>query len=276
VSKLPEHGGKDLSEMGTPRGILRRFWTEQRLSKLALLAAFGCAAVLVVMVFNTAVSKNVGVVGKIGLAAVGVIGAAVTLFANKDFTLKPAKYTDWLTRTNVAAVLLALYAGYSMMGGFASLLDPQAAVESAPQAIETAAASAAASSARVETKVDDVRDILAERLPEAPARAPVLDQIPGQWGEVGCAVIWTMKIEGEAFLAEVTTRPAGFPPYAFVGDIVSAQGQELNLVGEKPDAARGQSATITVDKASAVARLTWTDRARAAPLVLEPCGPTHR
>jgi hypothetical protein len=234
-----------------------RFWTELRLSKLGLVVALACAAALGFMIFNTAFSKGAGITGKVVLALVGIGATLATLLANPAFTFRPASYKALMTRSNIAGLILALWFGINAMTGVLGLLSPSGVVESKPL--------------KIEKDVGDVKKMIDQRLPAQPTRAPVLDQLPGSWGEAGCAVTWRMSIEGNAMTAELTRRPAGVGPYKLVASIVKAEGMTLAVSGESPDSAKGMAANFGLDTSGATPKLSWADRARDVPLVLMPC-----
>jgi hypothetical protein len=235
-----------------------KFWTELKLSKLGLIVAIACALALGFMIFNTAFSKGAGIGGKVALVLVGIGATMATLLANPSFTLKPTSFKSFMTRSNIAGFILALWFGINAMTGVLGMLSPTGVVESKPL--------------KIENDVGDVKKMIDQRLPAQPARAPILDRLPGVWGEAGCAVTWRMSIDGTAMTAELVSRPDGVDPYKLIASIVKADGMTLAVSGESPDMAKGMAANFALDTTGAIPRLLWADRARDVPLVLEPCG----
>lgn len=134
------------------------------------------------------------------------------------------------------------------------------------------------STARIERMlvqlVDGQQDIIDRLPPSAPAMAPVLTELPGRWGEPGCDVVWRFTLEDNALTVEIVETLPGLPPYRLLASVTAANGYRLEATGEQPPEARGMAATFTLDDTGAIPRLSWMDRAREVPLVLEPCPET--
>ena len=115
------------------------------------------------------------------------------------------------------------------------------------------------------------QEIIYRLEPETSQTAPIRTRLPGRWGEVGCDVVWHFALEGNALTAEVVETLPDLPPYRLLASVTAAEGYRLDTTGEEPAAARGMAATFTLDDTGAVPRLSWADRTRDVPLVLEPC-----
>lgn len=229
-------------------------WT----GRIALGVAVLCGIGLGLAFFSAASDKGSSLLSQLGLAAIGLIAVATAIIANRDMALSLANPRSWLTRANLAGLVMALLFGTTTVATLLPLVEPSVVVESPPGVIQDT--------------VVDIAETLEARLPAPPEMAPIRARLPGLWGEAGCEVVWRIDLEDAALSAEVVQRPEGLPPYRLVGSVTAEEGLVLHMVGESPDAAKGMAATFSLDETGAAPRLAWTDRTRAVPLVLEPCG----
>lgn len=109
------------------------------------------------------------------------------------------------------------------------------------------------------------------RLPETPATPAIVEGLPGYWGEPGCRIVWHLALDDNRLTAEVVETLPGLPPYRLIASIIARHDDRLEVTGESPAEARGMAATFTLDNTGSVPRLSWMDRSRSAPLLLEPC-----
>ena len=128
--------------------------------------------------------------------------------------------------------------------------------------------------ARIETTLANLsagQDEILGRLPERPETPAIVERLPGYWGEPGCRIVWHLSLNDNAMTAEVVETLPGLPPYRLVASIVARHDDRLEVTGEEPAEARGMSATFALDETGSIPRLSWMDRSRAVPLLLEPC-----
>lgn len=221
---------------------------------IALGVAAGCALALSYLSAATAIETGKGPWVAALVFGLGLAAAAAALFADNAAPVPSRHWTAWLKPRPIAILFLAVFAGFGAMTNALTLFQPRPAVESSPGAIE-----------------NGVGQILAEVKP--PRITPRIRQkLPGIWGETGCRVTYRFDVREKAVTVVSLRRPSGTNPYRLVASIVSESGDELNVTGEEPEAARGMSATFTYRSNSVVERLTWNDRAGSVPLELDRCG----
>jgi hypothetical protein len=228
-----------------------------------VVAALACAVVLFALVFRTALGKDERSWAKALVFVIGALAAVATVAVS----WKPGKrsHFDHLLSPFGAGILLtAVFGAFGTMTSALSLFQPQNATK--------------ADNARIEHRVvksgevtDEVLAILKRQFPDDP---PILASIKGKWGELepACAVVWDISIrrvgDKAALIAEAIKRPLGAKPFRFVGDIISAEGDTLDVVGIEPN--RGSAARFTLN--GATRRLTWDDRVRDAGIAeYQPC-----
>jgi hypothetical protein len=195
-----------------------------------------------------------------GRAIVAVVGALTTLVSAilmQKFVKGVFTKRGWSTGAPVANLSQAMLSGL-LAGWSAFVIIPEGATQ------------------RIENLLSDVlrtnQEILDALPPPAPARAPVLDRLPGLWGEPGCAVVWRLTLDeaGTTFIAEIVETEPGLPPYRLLATVVKAEGMRLDVRGEQPAEAAGVAAHIVVED-GAIPRLSWVDGNRPAPLRLQSC-----
>ncbi|MEN0652783.1 MULTISPECIES: hypothetical protein [Hyphobacterium] len=187
-----------------------------------------------------------------------VIGGFATLVAallartTVEGILKRRGWSNGAAVTNLSQAMLAgLLAGWS-----AFVVIPEGATARVENALRNLA--------------QGQEDILA-RLPQLPETARIVERIPGYWGEPGCRIVWRFTLLENTLTAEIVETLPGLPPYRMLASVTAAQDHRLDVTGEEPIEARGMAATFTLDESGSIPRLSWMDRSRAAPLLLEPC-----
>jgi hypothetical protein len=239
-----------------PKGgiVLRGNWSRRQGFAAAAFAAVW-AAILVFLVVSTALEAGKGPFAALVVVTIGVVGAVTTFLVAEGVPHNARHWTAWLQRRPMSSLFVALYAGFGAMTATLALLEPRAASESQPGALE---------------KIG--REILSE-VESRPKPAPrVLQHIAGLWGEEECAVTFRFSVRGDALIVDAERRPAASRPYHLVATITSARGDVLEVRGEEPVEARGAAATFTYSSNGAVDTLNWDDQVSPHSSELRRCG----
>ena len=211
------------------------------------------SAILVYLATASAVDADKGALGVGLVLGVAVLTFAATLVITDWVPPGASHLADWLQRRPLAAVLVALAGALGAATAALALIAQPPATESRPGAIEKA--------------VDDIKAAVIR----AKGRPRVQMAIGGLWGEDGCAVVYRMDVRENALVVEAVRRPAGAGEFRLVATILRSDGNEMHVVGEEPDAARGMAATFTYRTTGATERLMWHDRVHSVPLELRRC-----
>lgn len=239
----PEHEG----DLRMSRSIGRRIGSWAVIGVAAI-----SAGIFAWLIFDTVFEKRSSPLAIPFLAVVAVGAVVATLITSRDTPVRGMPLSSWLEPKAIAAVFLAIVAGFSAVSLGLTVIEPRGAVESKPRAIET--------------KVDR----LLERTPEAPPPARIREKIVGVWGEPGCAVTYRFSLKDKALTIDGERRPAGAPPWRLVATETGSEGDVLHAVGEAPAEAKGDAVTFTYS-VGGVERLTWDDQSGSVPLELDRC-----
>ncbi|HTU11689.1 MAG TPA: hypothetical protein VMG08_12425 [Allosphingosinicella sp.] len=233
-------------------------------SKAARWALLGLALLaggaLLMLVNNTALDKDATLWAR-WLLLVVTLGAIVAALATSDYKLRKGGFVrSVIEPRNVALLFLAILGGFGAATDAVSLFLPRAATEPVAGAMfENVTAT------REDVKV--TRRVV-EELAGRAGDHRILRKLPGRWGEIepACGLVWNIEIRGEALIAEIVTRPPGVAPYTLTARITRARGDEMDIVGREPAAARGSAAHFRYQFDGVTERLTWDDERRAANL----------
>lgn len=225
-----------------------------------LLATLAILFVVVIyLVADAALDKNVSHRARLFLVVLGVAAIIATLFAGRQ-VLRTRRAVSLVRPAPIAALTLYLVAFISTMTDALSLLEPRPAVESAPRAIEN--------------KVDQTRDntdAILKRLPAPLPTSRIVEELPGVWGEQNCAVTFRFAIRDQALIVDAERRPAGAPPYRLVARITGSQDDVMEVRGVAPEEAEGVAATFSYEATGDIERLMWDDQVSPHPSELKRC-----
>lgn len=224
-----------------------------------LCVALSCGVALLAMAMSATLEKGAPFWAPPLLLAV-MIGTIVATLATSDFHFgRGGLKRAIIEPRNVPIVYIV------MVGAFGSSKDVYELFE--PRVYDKVAE--VAKSADVIRNDTAATRVIVERMAATPARSPVLDKLPGHWGEQepACGVVWDIRIvDDKAMIAEIITRPPGQPPYRLVARIEKTTDDTLHIVGEEPADARGSSAVLRYSSDGITERLVWDDEKRASDL----------
>lgn len=246
---------------------------ERRLREWALWAVYGLAILsalgLLSLVLFESFSRQITWWGKLLIISFMVLCVVLWFFEKREALGKKQAFVERLRDPNTLQAILTLVLLFaSALPNVLSMIRPSSALEDTPRLIQDTVLGINAMQNEGLAALERIERNTAPTMVE---RAPIFDAITGLWGEPGCEVIWRISARGTGVEAEVVTKPDDLPSYRYIGSVVSAEGMTLQSVGEEPANAKGMAATFTVDSAGAIRRLSWSDRARSVPLLLEPC-----
>lgn len=244
-----------LMKLGTGRfkALMGRLKAPQWVSLTLICVTLLCAAVLLWLIYQTALDKEAELWGKAFLFALGLLAAIATIAVSwePDETPPLKRLTSPF---GAGIVLLAVFAAFGAMTDALSLFEPRAATSQDTDRISREVI-------KVGNSVDKLSTMLRRRFPEDP---PILRGIVGRWGEQDtCALVWDIKIvqrgEDAALVADLVVRPKGVEPFRLLAQVAQATGNSLSVIGEEPANARGMAAVFTLNEATG--RLQWDDKA---------------
>lgn len=233
--------------MAIPRWSRRTGWT-------ALALAGACALGLFLLVRSAAMESGKGMWVAALLLVVGALASVSALFATEGAPVGAKRWSTWLQPRPIAILFAAIFIGFGAMTDALALFEPRPAVESQPGAIERG--------------VNAIRTAVA---PKQAAPPRIRLRLAGVWGEPGCAVTYRFRIADRALTVDSVRRPAGTAPHHLVASITSADGDVMNVVGERPANARGKAATFSYATNGLIEHLTWDDQVRPVALELDRC-----
>lgn len=240
-------------------------WVVWILYALAICAMLG----LLSLVLFEAFSRQIPLWGKLFVIGFAVLAVAMWMLEKWELLTAELSWSERLRDQNTLQAALALVLLItSALPNVLGIIRPAAAVEDTPGAIQEGVEYTNKLGEETIRKLDQIALGLA---PAEVDRPPILDRLPGRWGEPGCGVVWQFRIEANALTAEIVKTEDGLPDYALTASIVSAKDMTLQAIGESPVAAKGMAATFSLDADGAIPRLRWSDRAREVPIILEPC-----
>jgi len=236
-------------------------WTHRK-GRIAAIVAAILGAILLYLVITTAMETGKGLWGVLLILSAGIIAFLSTLAVTDGLPLGAESWTPWLKRRPISSIYAAMFASLAAMSALLALIAPRPTVESAPGLIEQ----------RAKEIGEDVKEIRAAILPKAAAPPRIVRELPGTWGEPGCAVTYRFRIQERALIVDSVRRPSGAASHHLVATIVGAEGDAMNVTAEQPESARGTAITFTYTSNGVTERLTWEDQGLPVPLELDRCG----
>lgn len=215
---------------------------------------------LLMLVTNSALDKDASLWARWLLLIVTLGAIAAALVTSEFKKVRGGLPRSVIEPRNLAILYLAILLGFGVATDAVSLFLPRSATEPVAGAMfENVTAT------REDAKV--TRRVV-EQLAGRAADHRILRGLPGRWGEGDppCGLVWNIQIRGEALIAEIVTRPPGVAPYTLTARITRVQGDEMDIVGREPAAARGSAGHFRYQFDGATERLTWDDERRAANL----------
>jgi hypothetical protein len=222
---------------------------------LCLIAVtLACAAGLIWLVYDAALDKNAGLLGKALLFGIGLLAAVATVAVSWEPEETPPLQrltSPW----GAGLVLMAVLTAFGAMTDALSWFEPRNATTD--------------DTGRIEAQGDEILSILRRRFPDEP---PILSEISGRWGEPDCALVWDISIiergGSAALVAALVTVPDNMPDrdaaigYRLLAEIIAAEDNRMTVSGVEPASAEGSTAVFTLN--AATGRLLWDDRRSAS------------
>ncbi|WAT19262.1 hypothetical protein OZN62_06775 [Aurantiacibacter sp. MUD11] len=187
---------------------------------------------------------------------IGLIGWVVmlsTVYLSDLFKLSDFEQRSIVSGRSLAILTAATAAAASAQTTVTPFIEPKAAQESTPLIIERTVA--------------DSNRILQGMERQADNRAELAGRISGRWGRANCRTILDFELENDTLQISALKIENGTTDWEFVGTILSARNDTLEVRAELPVEALGQTASFELDDQGPVHTLTWNDRTNRDSIV---------
>lgn len=225
---------------------------------LALLAAM--VGYGLYLIGATALDKAIDTPGQIFLVSLAVASLA-SGFILERHVLKVRRLRSLARPRPIACLCVNFVVFLSGMAGIMPLFEPRPATTQDVAAVDK-------SVNELGRILTELRDAVA---PRPGGRPRIAEKIAGHWGRLDCTNVYHFTVQGEALIIDWVRRPAAQPPYQAVATIVAMDGDEMRVVGDEPESARGHSSLFTYSTNGRTERLMWDDQDSRHPTELDRC-----